>query len=191
MTTRKSEVLVFALIVGSSLVLEQARATPSSDMLLITENSSSSLSVTWDGTVITPTLVSADHWTFTLPVAVHLGSGEGSFGSPDGASIQEPDGVGWNNVFTSTTVSAPDTTLVDVQSDSSTTSPFALPLTDGVSGVAGTDASGLPIDLTFHDAGDGTRSTVPDGGSTSALFGAAVCGLAWLRSKIGGPGPRV
>jgi hypothetical protein len=136
--------------------------------------------------------VSADHWTFTLPVAVHLGSGEGSFGSPDGAAIPEPDAIGWNNVFTSTTVTAPDTTLVDVQSDSSTTSGFAFPLTDGVSGLAGTDLNGTPIDLTFHDAGDGgTRSTVPDGGSTSVLLGAAVCGLAWLRSKIGGPGPRV
>ena len=176
--TKTNSIFSWATILAATLVsiiapVFSAHATITSDTLLITENSSTSLSVTWNGAGITPSLLANDHWQFTLPVAVHLGSGEGSFGSPDGAAIAEP-GAGtlgpWNNVFTSTTITTPDVTLVDVQSDSATTSGFASLLTDGVSGNAGTDVNGLSIFLTFHDVGDaGTGGTVPDNSSTVLL----------------------
>ena len=141
--------------------------------LLITENSSTSLTVSWDGSTITPTLVGGDHWTFTLPALVHLGFGEGTFGSPSGAAITEPGGgtLGpWNNVFTSTTLTVPFVNLVDVTSDSATTSAYASLVPDNVATLVGTDSNGTAIDLTFHDAGDGPGPTAPDNGSTAALL---------------------
>ena len=140
--------------------------------LQITENSSTSLTVSWDGGAITPTLIAGDHWQFTLPVLVHLGSGEGSFGSPTGGAIAEPGGGSlgpWNNVFTSTTLTVPYVNLVDVTSDSATTSAFGVTIPDNVATLVGSDAAGNPIDLTFHDAGDGSGNTVPDHGSTVVL----------------------
>ena len=141
--------------------------------MLITENSDTSLTVSWDGSAITPTLVGNDHWTITVPVLIHLGSGEGSFGAPDGAAIAEP-GAGslgpWNNVFTSTTLSVPYVDLVDVTSDSATTSAFATVISDNSPSSVGTDSNGEGINLTFHDVGDGTVPSAPDNGSTIALL---------------------
>jgi len=141
------------------------------DTLLITENSDISLSVTWNGSSITPTLMGNDHWTFNLPVAIYLG-GERAFGSPNGASIPEPGGSSttgpWNNVYDTSTQSAPFTTLVDVQSDVSTTTGFASVILNDTSGLAGVDLNGSNVDLTFNDLGDSTR-TVPDNASTVML----------------------
>lgn len=167
----------------------RARAFVPADTLQITENSSSSLSVLWNGGIITPNLIGGgDHWQFTLPVGVHLGFGEGSFGSPSGAVIREPgpsDPGPYNNVFTSTTIANPFVNLVDVQSDSKTTSGFAVLLTDSVAGNVGTDASGIPITLTFHDVGDGDHGgSVADTGSTAALLACAFGLLGGLRRKM-------
>jgi hypothetical protein len=153
-----------------------AHATPSTnDTLLITENSSTSLSVSWNGSAITPTLVAGDHWTFNLPIGVYLG-GERAFGTPNGASIPEPGGSfltgPWNNVFDTSTALNPFVTLVDVQSDDPTTTGVATVIANDVSGLAGADANGLPVYLTFDDLGDssgGGGSSAPDHASTGLL----------------------
>ena len=137
--------------------------------LVITENSSSSLTVVYDGNPITPTGLGSDHWQFTLPDLVHLGIGESS----PGAAIPEPEAVAgvpgpWNNVFTSTSAPTPFVNLVDVVSDSKTTDAFALAFTDNAPGLVGFDSNQRAIVLTFHDAGDGS-GTVPDSASTGAL----------------------
>jgi hypothetical protein len=141
--------------------------------LVITENSSSSLTAFYDGNMVITTLVMGDTWDVQLPDLVHLGIGEGS----PGAAIPEP-GAGtlgpWNNVFTST--SNPFVSLVTVTSDSVTTNAFAVPLSDNVPGVAGVDGDGGAISLTFHDAGD-KGSTVPDTGSTFGLLFVALIAL--------------
>ena len=174
--TKPNSIWPFAKIMAATVAAIIAPAFSAlcsgSDTLLITENSDTSLSVTWDGGNIVPTLLANDHWQFTLPVPIHLGFGGGSSLGPDGAAIPEP-GAGilgpWNNVFTSTTFTAPLSSSVDVQSDDATTSGYAFTLADGVSGDAGTNASGNAIFLTFHDAGDtGTRSA-PDHASTGLL----------------------
>ena len=148
-----------------------SQAAPvAADTLQITENSSTSLAVMWNGAPITPVFVANDHWTFTLPTQVRLGLGEGT----GGAAVPEPEAVigqgPWNNVFTSTDNSHPFVNLVDVQSDSRTTDPFAIPALDNVPTMVGFDASGLPIALTFHDAGDGQPPSVPDQSSTALLL---------------------
>jgi hypothetical protein len=156
--------------------------------LLITENSDTSLTVSWDGSSITPTFVANDHWTFNTPVGIYLGP-EISSGVPNGASIPEPGGSSitgpWNNVYTTSTTAAPYVTLVDVKSDVSTTSGTATVLANDVSGLAGDDAAGVPVYITFNDLGDSSRTTVPDNGSTVALLlmsGMALFGAArWLR----------
>ena len=156
--------------------------------LLITENSDTSLTVSWDGSSITPTFVADDHWTFNTPVGIYLG-GEISSGVPNGASIPEPGGSSitgpWNNVYTTSTTSAPYVTLVDVQSDVSTISGTATVIANDVSGLAGDDAAGIPVYITFNDLGDSSSTTVPDNGSTAALLlmsGMALFGAArWFR----------
>jgi hypothetical protein len=154
------------------------------DTLVITENSDTSLSVTWNGGAITPTLVANDHWQITLPALVSLGESLETAGFPSGAAIPEP-GAGslgpWNNVDTTVTVADPFVSLVDVQSDDSTTSPYNISLADGVSTAVGATSTGTQIYLTFHDVGDGSVGNVPDQASTAvlasisflSLFGAA------------------
>jgi hypothetical protein len=139
------------------------------DTLLITENSDTSLSVTWNGASIVPTFVSDDDWTITLPADVKF-NGESS--GPGGPAVVEPGGSSitgpWNNVFTT---GSGFTTLVTVQSDATTTSPTGIPFANDVSGQAGFDVAGLPVELTFNDLGDTSNpnGSVPDGGSTCAL----------------------
>jgi hypothetical protein len=158
------------------------------NQLLITENSDTSLTVSWNGSSITPTFVADDHWTFNTPIGIYLG-GEISSGVPNGASIPEPGGSSitgpWNNVYTTSTTATPYVTLVDVQSDVSTTSGTATILANDVAGLAGDDATGIPVYITFNDLGDSSGTTVPDNGSTVALLlisGMALFGVGrWFR----------
>ena len=171
---RSRPVVLAAIVVSAIAPAFSAHCGTASDTLLITENSDTSLSVTWNGSSITPTLVADDHWTFNLPIGVFLG-GERPFGSPNGASIAEPGGSSvtgpWNNVFDTATTQNLFPTLVDVQSDSSTTTGIETVLADGVAGNVGADSSGNAVYLTFHDVGDGTVTPpgAPDNASTALL----------------------
>ncbi|MGD0816254.1 MAG: hypothetical protein ABSA83_21895 [Verrucomicrobiota bacterium] len=183
-----------ATVISMTAAAFSAHAVISQDTLLITENSDTSLSVTWNGTAITPSFLADDHWQFNLPVGVYLG-GERAFGSPNGSSIPEPGGSSitgpWNNVFDTSTASVPFVTLVDVQSDDPTTTGFATVIANDVSGLAGADANGLPVYLTFNDLGDSTGGggSVPDHASTGLLALLSVIivlGMARFRTaKVG------
>jgi hypothetical protein len=164
----------------------QGFSVGTADLLQITENSSSSLTVLWDGsssgiTVLNPT---PDHWTITLPVQVVISGGEGEGGD----AILEPGGgtLGlWNNV----TTQPPNTfvNVVDVVSDSPTTSAYAAVLPDNVPTPGGVLSTGARFDLQFHDLGDGPGTgTVPDGASTALLALPAILalfGMARLRKS--------
>ncbi|HVM47736.1 MAG TPA: hypothetical protein VMU04_06900 [Candidatus Acidoferrum sp.] len=181
--TAKAFLLSFA-----TLTFAEVASATSGHVFLVTESSSSSLTVTYDGTPVTTTLLGPDNWDFNLPDAVHLGFGEGSYGSPTGAAVTEPGGgtLGpWNNVFTLTTLNTPYVSLVTVTSDATTTSGFAVTLANDVSGNVGTDqADGLSIYLTFNDLGDSGTSTVPDGGTAGLMLGGALSILGLIRRKL-------
>jgi hypothetical protein len=145
------------------------------DTLNITETSDTSLTVIWNGTSITPTLVADNDWNFTLPIEIHLGIGDLSPGvvvPVPGAGVLGP----YNNIFTSDSYTPPTyTDLVNVTSESPTTDAYALLFTDDVEGLAGSDLEGTNVDLTFHDIANpnqpppGGGPNVPDNAQTSLL----------------------
>jgi len=149
----------------------------SQDLLKITENSSASLTASWDGVSATVTPLAADHWQITLPVQVVISGGEGLGGD----AIAEPAGeVGWNNVTTSPANTFVN--VVDVVSDSPTTSAFAAVLPNNVPTPGGTlltaSGGGVPFNVQFNDLGDGPGTgTVPEGGSTALLALPAILAL--------------
>jgi hypothetical protein len=151
------------------------------DSLVITENSSTSLTATWDGASVPVANNSANNWSITLPVPVYIGfTGEGA-----GAFTPEPSGeTGFNNVFDVGTTGLFGN-VVTVASDVGTTTGTETQAADGVFTQVGADASGVPVFLSFHDVGDGGSTPTPDGGST-ALLGVlsflALFGVARLRA---------
>ena len=142
--------------------------------LVITENSSTSLSVTYDGTALTVgSGGNPDSWFIDAVPNITLvnpgpndrfewlepGSNDGNFFRQNGA------GGSFN---------ASSDDLVQGSS----------PPNDGFTYVAaGMDTSdGVAIDVTFNDHGDTAR--VPDAGTTGSLFGLSLMGLAFLRRKL-------
>ena len=164
-----------ALITVAGVMLTQIAFAVTDHQLVITENSSTSLSVTYDGTALTVTPAgNPDSWfidavpniTLVIPVA-------GRF------EWLEPGNTAEMNVFTQNggaggTFSASSDDLVQGTS----------PPNDGFTYVAaGTDTSdNIPIDLTFHDNGD--TASVPDAGTAGSLFGLSLIGLGFLRRKL-------
>ncbi len=137
--------------------------------LIFTENSSSSLSATYDGATLTPTFVSTDEWTLQTNVR--------SLFVVVFRQWEEPGSASSINVFQLSGSNG----LVTIDSDQSGGTVFG----DGFTFVAvGTDSSdGVPIDVTFNDNGD-TAAGVPDTGTTGSLLGFSLMGLAFLRRKL-------
>lgn len=137
--------------------------------LIFTENSSTSLTVTFDGSTsgITVTPSVTDTWLVTLPSTVTGGN----------AFWTEPDNSNLFNFVSSNT-----TSQLLVRSDSEPNSGTG-PLANGTStsfGVYGAD--GAAIQAVFNDLGD--VATIPDTGTTASLFGLSLTGLAFLRRKL-------
>ena len=172
------------LAVSVVSILAPAFSALAQDKLVITENSSTSLTVTWNGAPDTAiTLVSPDDWNITLPLATDLGIGPGE-GAPStlpagsspspGATIPDPSASGfWDNIFSSPEFSYGD--VVNVTSHSPTTSAYALGFVNGVEALAGYDFNGTSynsVDLTFTDNSTGSSGPppgVPDNAQTSLL----------------------
>jgi hypothetical protein len=190
-----------------SILAPALSAFAQADTLAITENSHTSLTVVWNGTTLSAGSIalvgSADQWNITLPVAVDLGIGPNDTSSPPhpalgsspspGAAVALPGApLGtppWNNVFSSPEFTYSD--VVNVTSDSPTTSAYALGMVDSVQAVAGyADVGGLynEVLLTYTDlAGTNSGSgSVPDGGLTITMLGMAISGLALIRRKLQG-----
>src|SRR6266478_6795804 len=105
--------------------------------LIFTENSSSSLSATYDGATLTPTFVSTDEWTLQTNVR--------SLFVVVFPQWEEPGSASSINVFQLSGSHG----LVTIDSDQSGDTVFG----DGFTFVAvGTDSSdGVPVDVTFND----------------------------------------
>jgi len=142
--------------------------------LVITENSSTSLSVTYDGTALTVTQVPFDSWTIDAVPNITLVNPRPN----DRFEWLEPGSTAEMNVFTQLGAGGQFAASSDdlVQGSS--------PPNDGFTFVgAGTDTSdNRAIDVTFHDNGDTAR--VPDTGTTGSFLGLSLMGLAFLRRKL-------
>jgi VPDSG-CTERM motif len=160
--------LMIAII--AALVTQPMRAG-AIDTLLITENSSTSLTAILNGTTsltVTPGL--ADNWSIALTGI----SGLGGFDAT--ASWTEPGAAGFLN-------------LVSFQSNHPSTLFVRSDFFNGNLGLANNTADMTfftlnlnPLFVTFNDLGD--VATVPDTGTTFSLFGLSLMGLGFLRRKL-------
>ena len=153
--------LAIAIVTAS---VTQSVMAQSGNQLVFTEDSSSSLSVTYNGSTNGVTVIpqGADQWEVVEPQVVL---------NPSVAQWAEPEPGGFVNHFTFLVGNA-----FTVFSD--TLQVPGLPVTADDTGVQiGTDGAGTPIIATFDDDAATAEATVPDTGSTLALFALALAAL--------------
>jgi hypothetical protein len=154
-STLKTRPLALLAAAIALLVLQSASAAPIHN-LVITENSSTSLTVTYDGstTGVDVNYISGDHWGVTVGFPVTFS------GNPQWTEPEDP------SFFNVLTLSGVNQFIVNSDFFSNGTTPLA----DGATlPNFGTDArNGAPISITFNDHGD--VAAVPDAGSTSLLL---------------------
>ena len=163
----KTNSLVLALAIAAVLVAQPVRAVSIVNNIVITENSSTSLSATYDGstTGVTVTFLGPDQWDVTFPSTV-------TFSQSGGVNWTEPENSSLGNEVTFFTR---PTNELGVLSD------FALAgvITTGngttLNNVGNDSANGGSISATFNDNGD--VATVPETGSTLGLLSLSVIAL--------------
>ena len=156
----------FLIAITATFVTQSLRAS-AIDTLVITENSSTSLTATLNGTTpLSVTFNSDDFWYITLP-----GVG-GAFQVWAEPGMPVP---GFSNFVD--TFAGPD--LLEVTSEFFTSVPG---LPDGTQDKTTFTLNGNPLYVTFFDKGD--AATAPDTGTTASLFGLSLTGLAFLRRKL-------
>lgn len=153
------------------LALQPAVRASSIHNLVITENSSTNLAATYDGSAVGVSVIniSGDHWGVTVGFAVTF-SGTPQWTEPEDASFVNVLTTSGNNQFIVNSDFFPNSTT---------------PLANGATlANFGTDTrDGVPISVTFNDHGDVAK--VPDAGSTRALLTlslVALFGAARFRS---------
>ena len=137
------------------LALQPARAVPVHN-LVIRENSSTSLTVTYDGSAVGVDVIyiSGDHWGVTVGFPVTFS------GTPQWT---EPEAPSFFNVLT---LSGTNQFIVNSDFFPNSTTPLANGATFTNFGTDTRD--GVPISVRFNDHGD--VASVPDTGSTRALL---------------------
>jgi hypothetical protein len=173
-------IAITAVLVSPSALAQPA---PTPHQIVLTENSSTSLTATYDGSTtgvtvtFDGTFLGADFWHVTFPSTVTF-------------SIHPIGGVNWIEPENSSLVNEvefPTAPFNDLVVSSDFTEPPGLTSVADESTVnnVGTDSSdGASISVTFDD--DGDVATVPDTGSTFVLLALALIalsGAATLRSR--------
>ena len=138
------------------LVLQSASAAPIHSLVL-TENSSTSLTATYDGSAVGVTVIyiSGDHWGVTVGFPVSFSA------NPQWTEPEDPSAF---NVITLFAI--PNQFIVNSDFFSNGTVPLANRATFSNFGTDTRD--GAPISITFNDRGD--VASVADAGSTSLLL---------------------
>jgi len=164
-----STLVSLGIAIAAALVTQPVRAT-AIQTLVITENSSTSLTALLNGTTFLPvtTNFSGDNWSITLMGV----SGPG--GSPVSSQDWfEPGGAaaGFVNTVGFSSLNSPN--QLSVISDRGPG--FTGALTDGTSDTSDFTLNGSELDVTFNDKGD--VASAPDTGSTLGLLSLSVVAL--------------
>ena len=155
-------VLMVAIV--AALVTQPARAG-AINTLLITENSSTSLTAILNGTTsLNVVNTSSDHWTIN-----------GLTGIAGAGLWMEPGPPGFGNLV-SASANSPGSLFVISDNQQVGGIPDNVPDTTSFT------LGGAALSVTFHDLGD--VATIPETGTTVSLFGLSLTGLAFLRRKL-------
>jgi hypothetical protein len=143
---------------------------------VLTENSSTNLSVTYDGSPLTVNFVSSDSWNFLLPAGFvnTLAAFNQAWTEPGNSNL-----VNLVNFGTEITRAAAITSdlTIDPLSGSGVS-----PVADGTSVQVGA-VGGVAVFATFNDKAAASEA-VPDTGTTRSLLALSLIGLAFLRRKL-------
>ncbi|MBV9619248.1 MAG: VPDSG-CTERM sorting domain-containing protein [Verrucomicrobia bacterium] len=157
-STLKTRALPLLAAAIALLILQPARAVPVAiHNLVLTENSSTSLTATYDGSAVGVSVIyiSGDHWGVTVGFPVTFS------GNPQWTEPEDPSAF---NVITLFAI--PNQFIVNSDYLSNGTTPLA---NGSPAPNFGTDSrDGKSISVTFNDNGD--VAIVPDPGSTLALL---------------------
>jgi VPDSG-CTERM motif len=165
--------LLGLLVITAAWANQPAFAGIGTHQFVLTENSQTSLVVTYDNSPLTVINSGPDQWNFLLP-AGFLSSTPGT-----GPQWAEPDNA---NLVNFVSFGSDITRAALVQSDLLALIGNAAPFSDGTTVVVGTDGAAL-VFATFHDNAAAAES-VPDAGMTFSLFGISLLGLGFLRWKL-------
>jgi len=160
--------------ITAALVTQPVRAVPIVNNIVITENSSTSLTATYDGstTGVTVAFDGTDLWTVTFPSTV-------TFSLLGGVNWLEPENSSLGNEVSFFT--RPSNEL-GVTSESALVGSKTTGNGSTITNVGTDSSNGLSISVTFFDKGD--VATAPDTGTTGSLLGLSLMGLAFLRRKL-------
>jgi hypothetical protein len=163
--------ILFPLFLGFAFLAQPLFAGAPFHLISITENSSISLSVTYDNVALGAGMIvnnASDLWTVTLPTTVNLSPLDiGAWREPENSNLLNKASRTANSILTY---------QMTVVSDSNVF-PEAIPVNDGAFVTLGTDSSdGLVVSAVFHDVAAATE-IVPETGSTLALFFLSLLGL--------------
>ena len=149
--------LLLAVAITATLVTRTAFAG-AVHSFVITENSPTSLTVTYDGSPLTVFFYAPDKWKFSLPR---------SFLSNDFGYVQwtEPEN---SNLVNLVNFGLEDTRDGTVDSDHSILNQFPI-VADGTTVEVGTDG-GVPVFATFNDGAEGSEKAPDTGSSIGLLF---------------------
>ena len=142
---------------------------------VLTENSSTSFSVTYDGVPLTVNPLSSDSWTFILPagfVNTSVG-GNQAWTEPENSNLVNL--VGFGTDITRAAFITSDLTIDPLPGGVS-------PIADGTSVQVGT-VGGVAVFATFNDEAAASEA-VPDPGTTCSLLALSLIGLAFLRRNL-------
>ena len=165
---KPSTLVPLAIAIAAALVTQPMRATAVNN-IVITENSSTSLSATYDGstTGVTVTFLGPDIWNVTFPSTVTFSQFGGvNWTEPENSSLgNEVSFIGNINPRNKLGVLSDFTLAGSVTTGNGTT----------INNVGTDSANGGSISVTLNDNGD--VATVPETGSTFGLLSLSVIAL--------------
>jgi hypothetical protein len=165
--TASSRLVLLGIAIAAALLTQPVRAT-AINTLVITENSSTSLTAVLNGTTsLGVTLNFSDDWT--IGGLAGINNAETLWTEPGAPSTVV-------NLVQSASVNG-GTIIVHSDQD------FGLSgIPDGTKDTTTFTLNGVELDVTFHDNGD--VAATPDTGMTASLFGLSLAGLAFFRRKL-------
>jgi len=166
---KPSTLVSLAIAIAAALVTQPMRAVPIVNNIVITENSSTSLSATYNGltTGVTVAFDGTDVWTVTFPSTV-------TFSLLGGVNWLEPENSSLGNEVTFIGNINPRNKL-GVLSDFTLAGAITTGNGTTINNVGTDSANGGSISVTLNDNGD--VATAPDTGSTLGLLSLSVVAL--------------